>query len=293
MRGSANSRHRQIDSAAKALFLAGLREGLCREDSAAAAGFSLTGFYGARRRDPGFAADWAAALALPPAAERRTLAYEQRGEVRITGANRRLLQRRRRRNVRFTAVRREAYLTHFIATGDRVAAAAAAGVSPATVDYHRRKDPVFAEACRQAWSESVVRLETEAVRLALAAQARLRQIVESAADAPHRPLLADEGAEFDRIMRLLDYRDRKPNRPASNFKPGSKHAPWSFERAIRALDKALDSFGIERIPFPKESEGDGEPEPEDDDRPTRPDPKTAKPRPGTGKSRHPGESRDP
>ena len=49
------------------------------------------------------AAEWSDALALPPAAERRALAYEKRGEVRISGANRRLLQRRRRRNVRFTA----------------------------------------------------------------------------------------------------------------------------------------------------------------------------------------------
>lgn len=99
---------RSIGPGAKAAFLAGLRRGLCRKDCAAAAGFSLTGFYGARRRDPGFAAEWREALALPPAAQRRALAYEQRGQTRIAGANRRLLQRRRRRNVRFTAERREA-----------------------------------------------------------------------------------------------------------------------------------------------------------------------------------------
>src|SRR5688500_17100841 len=91
----------RIDAAAKALFLAKLREGLCREDAAAAAGFSLTGFYGARYRDAAFAADWKDALAMPPAAERRARVYEERGEVRIAPANRRLYQRRRRRNVRF------------------------------------------------------------------------------------------------------------------------------------------------------------------------------------------------
>jgi hypothetical protein len=37
MRGKANSRHRQIGAQAKAAFLAGLREGLRREDAAAAA----------------------------------------------------------------------------------------------------------------------------------------------------------------------------------------------------------------------------------------------------------------
>jgi hypothetical protein len=256
---------RSIGPEAKAAFLAGLREGLCREDSAAAAGFSLTGFYGARRRDPRFAADWAAALALPAAAGRRALAYERRGEVRIAGANRRLLQRRRRRNVRFTEERREAYLAAFVETGDRVAAAGEAGVSPSTVDYHRRNDPVFAEACRRASAECLVWLEAEAVRLALAAQARLRRIVESAADAPHRALLADQGAEFDRLMKLLDYWHRKPNRPARNCQPGSKHAPWSFEQAIKALDKALDALGDRRKPFPPEvGEGRG-PGSEDED----------------------------
>jgi hypothetical protein len=163
---------RSIGPEAKAAFLAGLREGLCREDAATATGFSLTGFYGARRRDPRFAADWTGALALPPAAGRRALAYEQRGEVRISGANRRLLQRRRRRHVRFTEERREAYLSAFVETGDRVAAAAEAGVSPSTVDYHRRRGPVFAEAHREALSLCYDRLETEAVRLRLAAQGK-------------------------------------------------------------------------------------------------------------------------
>src|SRR5687768_2781679 len=131
MDGSSESRREpqgRIDAAAKAAFVAGLREGLSREDAAAAAGFSLTGFYGARRRDPGFAAEWAAALALPPAAERRSRAYAERGEVRIAPANRRLLQRRRRRHVRFTAERRELYLTRLAETCDSVAAAEAAGV---------------------------------------------------------------------------------------------------------------------------------------------------------------------
>lgn len=252
---------RSIGPEARAAFLAGLREGLTREDSAAAAGFSLTGFYGARRRDPAFAAGWKDALASPPAAGRRALAYEQRGEVRIAPANRRLLQRRRRRNVRFTEERRETYLAAFVRTGDRAAAAAEAGVSPSTVDLHRRKDPVFAEACRQAWAESFVRLEAEAVRLALAAQARLRAVVESAAGSPHRALLADEGAEFDRIMRLLDFSDRKPRRPALNYRPGSRHAPWSFERAIAALDRKMDALGVPRSRSPR-GEGGGEDEDE-------------------------------
>src|SRR3569832_985225 len=83
----------RIDATAKAAFLAALRRGVAREDAAAAAGFSLTGFYGQRRRDPAFAADWTAALAGPPAAERRTRACAERGEpgeISIANANRRL-----------------------------------------------------------------------------------------------------------------------------------------------------------------------------------------------------------
>ena len=170
---------RSIGPEAKAAFLAGLSEGLCREDAAAAAGFSLTGFYGARRRDPEFAAGWTDALALPPAAARRARAYEARGEVRIAPANRRILQRRRRRHVRFTAERREAYFGHFVATGDKAAAAAAVGVHPSTVDYHIRNDPAFAEVHREALALCYDRLEEEALRLRLAAQARLRAALDA------------------------------------------------------------------------------------------------------------------
>ena len=61
---------RFIDAAAKTAFLAALRKGAPREDAAAGTGFSLTGFYGQRRRDPDFAAGWTAALALPSAGAR-------------------------------------------------------------------------------------------------------------------------------------------------------------------------------------------------------------------------------
>jgi len=256
MRGRANSRHRQIDSGAKAAFLAGLREGLCREDAAAAAGFSLTGFYGARCRDPAFAADWKAALALPPAAGRRASAYAERGEVRTASANRRLFQRRRRRNVRFTAERREIYVTCLAETCDSVAAAEAAGVHPSTARLHRRTDPVFDAACREALAEGYDFLETEIVRLRLAAQKRLRAAIERAAPVPSPALLAEQGAEFDRIMKLLDRFDRKPRRPDSRFTPGGRRQRWTFEDAIRLLDRKLDALGVRRPPMPPEGEGE-------------------------------------
>lgn len=241
MRGKANSRHRQIGSSAKAAFLTGLRNGLRREDAAAVAGFSLMGFYNARARDPVFAADWKSALALPPAAARRAQAYAERGEVRIAGANRRLLQRRRRL-VRFDARRREIYIAHLVATGDTVAAAAEAGVSPSAVNYHRRRHRDFEQVHREALDSCYRRLETEAVRLSLAAQARLRAAMEAAGDSPPKALLEEQGAEFDRIMKLLARYDRKPRAPEANFKPGGRRQAWTFERAIAALDEAMDAL---------------------------------------------------
>ncbi len=252
---------RRIDAAAKATFLAGLREGLRREDSAAAAGFSLMGFYNARARDPAFAAGWKAALAMPPAAARRARAYEERGEVRIVGCNRRFLQRRRRL-VRFTAERREIYVTRLAETCDSGAAAEAAGVHPATARYHRRIDPDFDSACREALAEGYAFLETEIVRLRLEAQKRLRAAIDRADPAALPALLAEQGAEFDRVMKLLARFDRKPRRPDSRFTPGGRRQAWTFEDSIRELDKALDAFarktGTPREPMKGEGEGEGE-----------------------------------
>jgi hypothetical protein len=190
----------RIGAAAKADFLAGLRRGESREDAAAAAGFSLMGFYGARRRDPAFGADWTEALATSAAAERRVRAYAERGEraergeVRIACANRRVYQRRRRRNVRFDAAAQAIYLAHFAAHCDSRAAAEAAGVHESTVELHRRNDPAFAEAHDAPLAEGYRNLEEESVRLRLAAQKRLRAAIEAAG--PLRPpgLTAEEGA---------------------------------------------------------------------------------------------------
>jgi hypothetical protein len=128
-------------------------------------------------------------------------------------------------------------------------------VSPSTVDLHRRRDPVFAEAHREALALCYPRLEEEAVRLGLAAQARLRAAIEAAGDNPPPALLEEDGALFDRILKLLARHDRKPRRPDGRFTPGGRRRAWTFEDAMRAIDKALDAMGIERIPMPPEGEG--------------------------------------
>jgi hypothetical protein len=260
---------RFIDEAAKAAFLAGLRRGERREDAAAAAGFSLMGFYGARSREPAFKADWTEALATSAAEERRVRAYAERGEraergeLSIASANRRIYQRRWRRNVRFDAAAQAVFLAHFAMTCDTKAAAAAAGVSESTVTYRCRNDSAFAEAYREALAEGYAFLEAEIVRQRLAAQQKLRAAIEAACPERSRragdtvpPRLAREtAAEFDRIMKLLARWDRKPRRCDSRFKPGGRRQRWTFDMAIRLLDKKLRALGVPRTPLPPEDGG--------------------------------------
>lgn len=246
---------RFIDGAVKAAFLAALRSGARREDAADSSGFSLMGFYGARSRDPAFAAAWAEALALPPAGERRARAYErrgyqERGEVLIAPCNRRLLQRRRRRHVRFDENARATFLAHFASDCDTNAAAAAAGVSVATIHYRRRKDPDFAAAYAEALAEGYAHLEAELLRRRLAAQKKLREAIESApGPRPVRPATPeDEAAEFARAMKLLAHHDRKPRRPERGFREGGRRQAWTFDRAILALGRKLDAMGAPPAP---------------------------------------------
>jgi hypothetical protein len=267
---------RVIDAAAKAEFLAGLRRGESREQAAFAAGFSLMGFYGARRRDPAFAAGWTEALATSAAAERRVRAYAERGEraergeVRIACANRRVYQRRRRRNVRFDAAAQAIYLAHFAANCDSRAAAEAAGVHESTVRLHRRMNPAFAAAEAEALAEGYVWLEAEALRLGLETQKRLRAAAEAPAvqGARHVPGTSATGpaacpecnrrtetdAEFDRIMKLLARLDRKPRRAERGFKEGGRRQKWTFEDAMVLLRRRLKALGL-LTPRPAEAEG--------------------------------------
>ncbi len=262
-RDESHSPPRRIDADAKATFLAVLRRGAPRENAAEGAGFSLTGFYGARRRDPAFAADWAAALAAPAARKRRARAYEERGkgELRIAAANRRFVQRRRRSHVRFTAERRAICLVHLAATADTKAAAAAAGVCEATVHNHCRADPGFGELYRETLAGAYVRLEAESLALGLMAQARLRYALDTAEPGQrpvccptcgHRP---DEAEAFDGAMRLLARWDRKQRRNEQSFKPGGRRQAWTFERSIEELDKWLAAMGVPIIGEGEEGEG--------------------------------------
>ncbi|HTU12314.1 MAG TPA: hypothetical protein VMG08_15590 [Allosphingosinicella sp.] len=250
---------RRIDAAAAAIFIAALRRGAPRE-AAAEAGFSLTGFYGRRRRDPAFAKAWTEALAAPEAVEHRTRAYAERGlsgELRIAPANRRVVQRRRRPHVRFTQARQELYLEHLAASGDSKAAATVAGVAISTVTLHRRMNPDFAALHTEAVAIAVPKLEDEALRLRHAAQERLRAAMERGAvtsprsfgtecrcpNCGHEP---DDDAQFDRTMQLLARWERKARRVDSRFRPDGRRQRWSFEETILEIDSIMRGYGLRR-----------------------------------------------
>ncbi len=209
-----------VDAGAKVAMLAALREGRRLEEVAASYGVTLQAFYSARRRDPVFAVAWRDAHSLSAEAERRPVETQVAGdwgdggdgEVRIVPNNRRRMQRRKMRHVRFDERRKGVFLAAFASSCDLIAASAAAGVCERTVHNHRRADPAFAEAFQAALEEGYFRLEAEAVRRRLEAQERLRAAMEAAEEGGDSLPIAEEALEFDRAMRLLDRRERRGGR---------------------------------------------------------------------------------
>ena len=241
-----------IDSAAKVAMLAALREGRRLDEVAAGYGVTLQAFYSARRRDPLFAAAWRDAHALSAEAERRRRHAEAQAQAEadagdgtsIASNNRRLLQRRWLRHVRFDVERKGVFLACFAQSCDLAASAAAAGVCERTVHYHVRNDPAFADAFDLALREGYRRLEAESVRDRIMAQERIRAAMESA-EAAGTPLpIAEDGAEFDRTMKLLARWERRDGQ--LGFRQVSLHRQrvWTFEEAIIDLDRKLDNLGV-------------------------------------------------
>jgi hypothetical protein len=237
---------------AKAAVLAGLRAGMRREEAAERAGYCLNAFYCARRRDPVFALAWDWALQLSAVEEKARLdaeaeraALAEDGE--ILPGNRRRLQRRRVRQLRFTDTRKRIFLDHFAGTGDAFAAAAAAGVCYATVFAHRARDPEFAAAWDEALAQAYAMLEVEAVRQRLEAQRKLRE-----GGCP----TGEVAQEFERVMKLLARYERRCGRIGMRQVRAGRERRWTFDEAIGALDKSLQAFGVRRGLLPPPATGD-------------------------------------
>ena len=229
----------RIDEEAKRRFLEAAARGARLEDAAASAGASLAGFYGARARDAAFRQAWARALEESAKTERAPVcpscgARLDSAVAIIAPNNKRRLQRRRMRHVKFTDERRRAFLDHFACSCDADAAAEAAGVDRSTVYKRRLRDPDFARE----WSETLgigyVRLEAEAVRQRLEAQRRLKE-----------GELGDGeiAQEFERVMKLLARWDRRGAGPGARAQ-APDGGSWTFEQAIEALETRLKALGI-------------------------------------------------
>jgi hypothetical protein len=229
------ARRRAIGAEAKAAFLAALRAGAGVESAAKAAGFSIDGFYSARRRDAAFRLGWEMARELDAArvaAKRRPPA--RKGAARVAPGNRRRLQARKLEHVKFTAERRALFLACFAATADTTRAAREAGVAVSTVTKTRRNDPDFAAAYDASLAQAYVGLEVEAVRQRLAAQEAMK-----AAEVPSTIEMAEE---FDRVMKLLQRWDRRGGGAGRGEIPRERMKSSSFDEAMAVLAKRLKAL---------------------------------------------------
>lgn len=79
---------------------------------------------------------------------------------RITGGNKRKIQKRRAPRCAFNAARRQVFLDHLASCANVTASAKAAGVGVSTVYDARRRDPVFAEQWEEALQMGYATLES-------------------------------------------------------------------------------------------------------------------------------------
>ena len=240
---------RWIGGRAKRLFIQAIEDGASIEEAAAIAGHSVAGFCGLRRRDPIFARRWKGAMSDSAEAER----------ILYRGNNRRRMQRRRMRRLRFDTSRKEVFLNHFAGCGDAREAAEVAGVDHSTVYKHRRKDPVFAAAFAEALEQCYARLEVEAMTQRLKAQQRLQRALDEGVPT------GEVAEEFERVMRLLERWDRRNGKLGVRAVSPEKRTPLSFDEAIALLEKKLRNLDIPilQLPPPIAERYDGKEEEED------------------------------
>lgn len=246
MAGKTTETQRRIDAAAKLRFLEGLRAGAPVKKAALQAGFSAEAFYCARKRDPLLKLAWMAVVELSTEEARqraRTSSLVALVDgVEIAPNNKRGLQKRRVRATRFTPARQQTFLDVFAATADFKAAAEAAGVSESTVYKLLARNPEFARRRDAARALAITRLEDEAVRGQLAAQAQLRD-----AASPEGEI----GLGFERTMKLLAHHQRRADGVGACGPGGQQRADfWGFIAAADAKLRALGArHGINAEPI--------------------------------------------
>lgn len=119
----------------------------------------------------------------------------------VTGGNKRKVQVRKVRKGGFTDRKKQVFLDHLAGCCNISRAAAAAGVTAVTINYHRRRDPVFAEQVLQALEAGYGALEASLIERA-------------AVGGNYEPESGDvpgpESVDTDLGVRLLQIRGRMP-----------------------------------------------------------------------------------
>jgi hypothetical protein len=119
----------------------------------------------------------------------------------VTGGNKRRVQVRKVRKGGFTEKKKQVFLDHLAGCCNLTRAAAAAGVSAVTINYHRRKDAAFAEQVLQALDAGYGALEASLIERA-------------ALGGNYEPECGDvpgpESVDTDLGVRLLQIRQRMP-----------------------------------------------------------------------------------
>ena len=238
-----------IDDIAKGTFVHGLRRGATQEEAARAAGFSRGAFHRLRRREPEFHA--MCEEAIEQSAGKRRF---------ITGGNRRHLQLRRVRRVKFDEKRQEIFFGHFAGTCNIAESARAANVSEGTVFAHLAGDPGFAARFKATLPIAYARLEADVVARRIEGQRQLARIVPTGEPEP----------EFDRAMKLLARWERRDGTLGRRQAGPGRQQGCGFEEAMEALDRQLRNFGIPIVGedgtdiLPPEGDWRGGPEDEED-----------------------------
>ncbi len=145
--------------------------------------------------------------------------------------NRRPIQLRAERKDGFTAEKRQVFLDHLAGCCNVTRAAAVVGFTPVTINYHRRRDPAFAEACAEALEAGYVALE--ASLLERAARGGGYEPGAGAGDAPGPETLDVGLAQF-----LIGLRAREAGR-----RTGHTSGP----RPRRATEKELDELILAKL----------------------------------------------
>jgi hypothetical protein len=180
-------------------------------------------------------------------------------ETVTTPGNKRRIQVRKARPDGFTEAKRQVFLDTLAMCCTVTAAAKAAGISTVTVNYHRRRDPVFAQQEAEALAAGYVYLE--AASLARAARGGHYEPGEGAADGTP----GAEALDPDMALHLLQLRQKGLGRRTGDGGPAPKRVSLKeLDESIRAkLDilnrrltggkgKALKRHEVRKVKSPKE-----------------------------------------